>query len=237
MTDAKQNGTHNISDLEANLNYAFKNKAMLKEALTHRSYSAEKSLDYDNQRLEFLGDAVLEIALTEYLFNLYPDAPEGQLTKMRSALVQQPALAEIASELELEHYMLLGKGEVLSGGQSRNSTLADAVEAILGGIFLDSESNLEVVKSMLLPLIKKIFPEPAEMLNNLNPKGALQEYTQRHNNSTPKYKTLEVSGPDHAPMYKVVVCVKNKTIAEGIAANRKAAETEAAKNALKELTV
>jgi ribonuclease-3 len=219
-----------IPELEKKLNYQFENKSLLKEALTHRSYAAEKELDYNNQRLEFLGDAVLEIIVTERLYFLYPKALEGDLTKMRSALAQQEALATMASELELSEYIYMGKGELEAGGNKRQSTLSDTFEALLGAIFLDS--GMENAKNFLLPLIIKFFPDPSEMLEDLNPKGSLQEYTQKTLGATPRYKILEVTGPDHAPYYKVSVHVRDKQLAEGAASNRKAAETEAAKKAL-----
>lgn len=220
----------NIAELERKLNYKFKNKALLKEALTHRSYAAEKELDYNNQRLEFLGDAVLEIIVTERLYFLYPEALEGDLTKMRSAMAQQEALATMANELDLADYIFMGKGETEAGGNKRQSTLSDAFEAILGAIFLDA--GMEQAKDFLLPLVIKFFPAPMEMLEDLNPKGSLQEYTQKNWGATPRYKILEVTGPDHAPFYKVSVHVREKELAEGSAPNRKAAETDAAKKAL-----
>jgi ribonuclease-3 len=205
----------------------------IKEALTHRSYAAEKELDYNNQRMEFLGDAVLEIIVTERLYFLYPEALEGDLTKMRSAMAQQEALAIMANELGLAEYISMGKGEIEAGGNKRQSTLSDAFEALLGAIFIDS--GMDSAKDFLLPLIMKFFPSPLEMLNDLNPKGSLQEFTQKNWGATPRYKILEVTGPDHAPYYKVLVQVRDKELAEGAAPNRKAAETEAAKKALEKI--
>ena len=219
-----------MSIIEQTLNYEFKNKDLLKEALTHRSYSSEKGLNYDNQRLEFLGDSVLEIILTEYLYLRYPSAPEGHLTKMRSALVQQNALANLAEKLELQQHIVMGKGEIDSGGNHRDSTLSDAFEALIGAFYLDA--GIEEVKNFLLPLIEKNYPAPSDMLLSINPKGALQEYTQKHLGAAPYYKTVEISGPDHEPLYKVTVSVKNKIIGQGEASKRKTAESEAARQGL-----
>jgi ribonuclease-3 len=220
-----------ISQLEELLGYEFRNKEILLESITHRSYSAENDIKYDNQRLEFLGDSVLEIVLTEYLFNRYPAAAEGHLTKMRSALVQQDALAYLARKIGLNDYLMMGKGEFDSNGHHRDSTLSDAFESLIGAFYLDA-GTLEAVRKFIIPLIEKNYPEPAEKLIDLNPKGALQEYTQKQWNSSPCYNTIEVSGPDHEPSYKVSVSVRGKVIGHGEAVKRKLAESAAARNAL-----
>ena len=219
-----------IKKLESSIGYLFKEPRLLKEAVTHRSYSAENTLDYDNQRLEFLGDAVLEIILTEHLFNKYPGEPEGTLTKMRSALAQKDALHKLALEIGLDAYILLGRGELEAGGNRRTSTMSDAYEAILGAVFLDSE--LDTVKKMVLPVFEAHFPEPIDLVKIINPKGDLQEFTQKHWNTAPKYKVLKIDGPDHNPSYTVSVSIRNNLIANGAANSRKSAESEAARNAL-----
>ena len=219
-----------IKDLESAIGYSFRNPHLLKEAVTHRSYSAENNLQYDNQRLEFLGDAVLEIILTEYLFLKYPSEPEGKLTKMRSALAQKDALYRLSVEIGLDNYIMLGRGEQESGGNKRISTMSDAYEAVLGAIFLDS--SLEAVKDIVLPVFSAHFSEPLNLIKIINPKGDLQEFTQKKWNTAPKYKVLKIEGPDHSPSYTVSVSVKNTLIANGGANNRKAAESEAARNAL-----
>lgn len=220
-----------ISQLEKTLGYEFRNKEVLLEAVTHRSYSAENDIKYDNQRLEFLGDSVLEIVLTEYLFKRYPAAAEGHLTKMRSAIVQQDALANLAKKIELNDYLLMGKGELDSKGQYRDSTLSDAFESLIGAFYLDA-GTLERVSEFIIPLFEKNYPDPSEKLVDLNPKGALQEYTQKQWNTSPCYNTIEVSGPDHEPSYKVSVSVRGKVIGHGEAVKRKLAESAAARNAL-----
>jgi len=218
-----------IEKLKLKINYDFKNKALLREALTHRTYAVENSLSYDNQRLEFLGDAVLEIILSEYLFQLYPEAQEGELTKMRSAMVNQNSLATLARNIELGAFMITGKGEKESGGSDRASTLSDLFEALIGAIYLDA--NLKTVKEFILELVKKEFPEPQELLLDLNPKGILQEYSQKKWNEPPVYNILSVNGPDHAPVFTVEVTV-DQTSTSGTASSRKQAEIEAAKNAI-----
>ncbi|UDQ97245.1 ribonuclease III [Lentisphaerota bacterium WC36G] len=222
-----------IEKLKYHINYQFKQKKLLKEALTHRSYAVEKGLKYDNQRLEFLGDAVLEIIITEHLFNKYTTLPEGELTKMRSAIVQGDTLADIARAIKLGDFIFLGKGEQGAKGHSRNSTLADAFEALIGAMYLDGGN--EVAKKFILQAIDAHLESPAELLLSLNPKGILQEFCQSKWGSAPFYPLLSVEGPDHDKTYTVAVAVNDNMIAKGIASKRKTAESVAAKAALKVL--
>ena len=218
-----------IEKVKLKINYNFKNKALLREALTHRTYAVENSLPYDNQRLEFLGDAVLEIILSEYIFHLYPEAKEGELTKMRSAMVNQYSLAALARTIDLGIFMITGKGEKESGGCDRDSTLSDLFEALIGAFYIDA--NLEIVKEFVLELVKKEYPDPKALLLDLNPKGILQEYSQKKWNEPPIYEILSVSGPDHAPVFTVEVII-DQIRALATASSRKQAEIEAAKNAI-----
>jgi len=222
-----------ITKFKYQLGYEFKNKELLKEALTHRSFAVERKLKYDNQRLEFLGDAVIEILLTEYLFNRYQDEQEGILTKMRSALVKQGALAELARDLDLGDFLRMGKGEKEAMGAERDSTLCDLFEATIGAFYLDA--GLESVREFLIPLIEKRFPDPALLLTTLNPKGALQEYTQKKFGIAPVYELIESSGPDHMPSYTYAALIKGKQWGTGNAHKRKTAESIAADEALKAL--
>ena len=194
--------------------------------MTHRSYAVENNLGYDNQRLEFLGDAVLEIILTEYLFHLYPDAAEGEMTKIRSALVREPALARLARRFELGEYLLTGRGEHDSGGADRDSTLADLFEAVLGAFYLDA--GFDATRQFVTGLIRDEYPDPRSLLTSINPKGQLQEYSQRRWGLTPKYSILHTSGPEHLPVYEVEVRLSRYN-AVGRAANRKAADGDAAR--------
>ncbi len=219
-----------ILKLKYYINYEFSDLNLAKEALTHRSYSAENELKYDNQRLEFLGDAVLEIIFSDYLFRRYPDSPEGLLTKMRSALVRQDSLAELARQLQLEKFIRMGKGELEAEGNLRESTLCDLFEALAGAIYL--EAGLARTTELLLPLFVAAFPEPLELLQTQNPKGALQEYTQRRWGKAPDYSVISVDGPDHEPSYKVSVSINGRYLAVGEAHKRKTAESLAAQNAL-----
>ncbi len=216
---------HDIEKLKKRLSHPFANTERLREALTHRSYAVENNLKYDNQRLEFLGDAVLEIVLTDYLFQRYPDSDEGALTKMRSGLVRQEAIATLARELELGDYLIVGRGEQGSGGAERDSTLADLFEAVLGAYYLDA--GFEAVRCFIIDLIEQRFPDPEQMLVSINPKGWLQEYSQRRWNIPPSYEVVAVSGPEHLPTFEVEARLNDWT-ARGHASNRKQAESRAA---------
>ena len=214
-----------IEKLKKKLGLTFQKPALLKEALTHRSYAVENRLTYDNQRLEFLGDAVLEIVLTEYLYTVYPEADEGVMTKMRSALAQQEAIAKLARELELGKFMYIGRGEAVSGGINRDSTLCDLFEAVLGACYLDG--GMEFARNFILNLVKEKFPAPHRLLSGLNPKGTLQEYTQHKFGHAPAYTVLSVDGPEHNPVYTVAVEIgENKCSGQG--GSRRQAEFAAA---------
>ena len=216
--------------LEHVLGIAFHNRHLLKEAMTHKSFAAEHKIPYDNQRLELLGDAVLQIVMTRYLFDRYPDLQEGALTQIRSALVNQDSLAEFARSIDLGHYLMLGKGERELNGSDRDSTISDAFESFTGALYLDQ--GLEKAQEFFLSILLKHYPDPAETLTTLNPKGALQEYTQKIGAHVPQYKVLSVSGPDHNPRYEVQVSIREIPVASTVASSRKLAERDAAKKAL-----
>ena len=214
-----------INELKARLGNDIPWSSRLTEALTYRSYAVENSLSYDNQRLEFLGDAVLEIVLTDYLFRLYPDCDEGAMTKIRSALVREPALARLARKLELGEYLLVGRGEKESGGAGRDSTLADLFEALLGAFYLDA--GFEAVKEFITGMFSTEYPDPRSLLHTINPKGLLQEYSQARWGQPPVYTVLRTTGPEHQPVYEVEVSLRGY-VAFGRAASRKQAESSAA---------
>ena len=204
-----------------------KGPEVLQEAFTHRSYAVEHGLSYDNQRLEFLGDAVIETILSEHLFSLYPESPEGALTQMRSALVCESALARLARRLELGGRLRIGNGEAEIGGAFRESTLADLFEAVIGALFLGA--GFDVCRELLLELFAGEFPCPRELLIELNPKGKLQELSQHYWNRTPSYRVLFKTGPQHDPEYAVEVTLR-QWAAYGSGKNRKTAEGEAARS-------
>ena len=219
--------------LEQKLGVIFKNKNLLKEALTHRSYLNENPswpLPH-NERLEFLGDAVLELAVTEILFSRYPTSPEGELTSIRSALVNYQMLADIAKNMELGDYVFLSKGEAKDAGKAREVILANAFEAVLGAVYLDA--GYESAKNFIEKAVMGRLDEVIEKKLYQDPKSLLQEIVQEKLRATPTYSVLSEKGPDHAKIFKVGVFFNGDLIAEGEGASKQEAEVEAAKNALK----
>lgn len=224
----------NLSALESKIGFVFKNKALLKESLTHRSYLNE-NLSWGvshNERLEFLGDAVLELAVTEILFNKFSQYPEGQLTSLRAALVNYQIMAEIAKNLGFDEFILLSRGEAKDIGRARKVILANAMEAVIGAVYLDA--GYQEAKR----IIEEFIVNPN--LNNViegglykDPKSHLQEIVQEKMKLTPTYQMLEEWGPDHKKIFKMGVYFGDKLVAEGEGYSKQEAEIEAAKNALK----
>lgn len=225
-----------ISFLEKTIDFVFKNKNLLKEAITHRSYLNENpswSVPH-NERLEFLGDAVLELAVTKNLFNVYPDEPEGQLTSIRAALVNYQMLAQVARSIGLENHILLSRGEAKDVGRAREIILANAMESLIGAIYLDKDyesAEKFIVRFLIRPHLKTIVE------NGLykDPKSRLQEIVQEKLKITPHYEVLEEWGPDHKKIFKTGVFFGDKLAAEGEGYSKQDAEVEAARNALKGL--
>ena len=222
-----------LKQLQQVIGYQFKNPDLLREAMTHKSYAAEWNVKYDNQRLEFFGDAVVELVLTKYLYNRYHDLQEGDLTKIRSAVVNQDSLARFARAIELGSYMQFGQGEIDSHGSERESTISDAFEALAAAIYLDG--GYDEAEKFILSVFTKEIPDPRDMLATLNPKGLLQEYAQAECGKTPTYQILQVSGPQHEPCFEVAVFLDGKQLGTGKAQNRKNAEQAAALAALQQL--
>ena len=215
-----------ISELAKIIGLPAESHKRLREALTHRTYAVEHGINYDNQRLEFLGDAVLEMIHTDYLFKLYPDLPEGDLTKIRSALSCEGMLADLARKLNLGKFLLIGRGDLGSGGHDRESTLADLFEAVLGAIYL--EAGLDFARDFVLGLFKKYCPDPKEQLLSLNPKGRLQEISQRRWGCVPVYRLFRQTGLQHQPVFEVELHVGRFTVL-GSGGSRKSAEIAAAR--------
>ncbi|NLZ92439.1 MAG: ribonuclease III [Firmicutes bacterium] len=219
----------NLRELFTKLNIVPKQQELYLQALTHSSYAHEHNLGSyaHNERLEFLGDAVLELAISEELFQRYPQLPEGKLTRFRAGLVCEETLFQQAKQLILGDYLLLGKGEAASGGRQRPSLLADAFEALLGAIYLDLgfEQVKVVVKQLFDPLI--ISAKKGSLLTDY--KTLLQEYTQAKLAATPEYTIISESGPDHAKVFVAQLIVKGKVLAEGSGHSKKEAEQEAAR--------
>lgn len=224
----------NLQELAMKLSITMNSWELLNEALTHRTYTAEHPHEglRDNQRLEFLGDAVLGMIVADYLFSRFPEKAEGDLTRMRAAVVCEAALARLALKLDLGKYLLLGKGEDLSGGRYRASTLSDAVEAIIGAVFLDQ--GLAKVKEMVLSLLREEIEEVAQK-GHRDFKTALQELVHRLYEDVVTYDVIQESGPDHNKRYEMGVIIKGVLVATGQGRSKKEAEQQAAEKALSKL--
>jgi len=217
-------------ELERALGYRFRHRDLLELALTHPSYRHEaQGADADNQRLEFLGDAVLGLIVADHLYAAHAGADEGALTKLRSSLTNTRALARLAQGLDLGRHLRLGHGEVQSGGAHRGSTLADALEAILGAAFRDG--GLRAVQKIFRHLFPPLLAAPAQAWTE-NPKGALQELFQEAWKANPEYCVTQESGPAHARTYTVEVRRGDKVLGVGAGASKRTAEMEAARRAL-----
>jgi len=221
-----------LSPLEERIGYQFRNPLLLEEALTHPSVGHETQRHhFNNQRLEFLGDAILQLVITEYLYHHYSAEAEGQLTKLRSRLVSRDTLRVRAQALELGQYLMIGRGEEASGGRKRASTLADAYEALIGAIYLDGD--LDTARKFILAQSKPDLEDVAETPIDINPKGHLQELLQSISPRSPSYELISESGPEHDKTF-VVKCVwEGMTLGEGSGRSKKQAETAAAAAAMK----
>lgn len=212
----------------------FQNLSLLNEALTHRSFSYEKGEDFkDNQRLEFLGDALLGMLVSEDLYSRFPHSAEGGLSKLKAAVVSRSALASKARRLNLGDFLLLGKGEEASGGRRRPSNLADTFEAIIASIYLDG--GLNACRQFILRQLSEKIEDVSLNKEGGDYKSALQEYAQAKFRQAPVYQVTSTQGPDHRRIFQVVVSVQGKLYGTGKGRSKKVAEQEAARQALKKL--
>jgi len=220
-----------VTPLEERIEYKFRNSLLLAEALTHPSLAHEaQRYHFDYQRLEFLGDAVLQLVVTQYLFSHFQAEAEGQLTKLRSRLVSRDALRMHAAALDLGRYILMGRGEEASGGRERTSTLADAFEALIGALYLDG--GLEVAKNFILTQTRGDLAKLAEEPVDFNPKGDLQELLQSISPRSPSYELVSQSGPEHEKTFVSEVVWEGIVLGQGTGRSKKQAETAAALEAL-----
>ncbi len=222
-----------MKSIEENIGYKFRNSLLLAEALTHPSLAYETQRPhFDNQRLEYLGDAVLQLILTEHLYHQFPHFTEGNLTKLRSRLVSKPALEKYAKRFDLGHFLLMGKGEEASGGRNRASTLADGFESLVGAMYLDG--GLEAAKAFILRQCREEIADIREAPDEINPKGQLQEILQAITPSSPQYEITSESGPDHCKTFESRVIWEGRQLGRGAGNSKKEAEISAARNALEE---
>ena len=218
--------------IEKKLNYKFEDGSLLKTALTHSSYANETSVE-SNERMEFLGDAVLGFIVARVLYDLFPDAAEGKLSKMRSAIVSRMNFAHFAKELKIDKQILLGKGEENTGGRKRQSNLAGAFEGVIGAIFIDG--GYKKVYRIVTQLLKNCLNGDEEIFRDY--KTRLQEVAQRQFKKVPKYKVVLEEGPPHDKCFHVEVKLGRKCMGKGIGRNKKQAEQAAAKEGLEYIEV
>ena len=223
------------NSLQGNIGVTFRQLALLQEALTHGSYLNENS-DFSlpsNERLEFLGDALLNLVVAERLYTQLPALSEGEMTKLRAALVRQDTLAHLASSLQIGDYLYLGKGEEKGGGRNRQSNLACALEAIIGALFVDQ--GFLATKDLALRLLDNEFQNVLEKAAVIDYKSRLQELVQARQRVTPIYRIVEAVGPDHDKEFTAEVLVANNTAGRGRGKSKRSAEEEAARQALENL--
>lgn len=222
-----------IKELEKAIGYHFGNITLLQNALTHSSFANERWHDglKSNERLEFLGDSILGMVVAEHLYRTFPDRPEGELTRMRADMVCETALAQIAQRIGLGEHLLLGHGEEHSGGRTRNSILADAVESVIAACFLDG--GMEAARGFIGRFVLENVP--VRRLHNFDYKTALQELVQQKKGQKLSYCLAGESGPDHDKQFLVTLQLNGKVVGSGTGSSKKRAEQEAAKVALKQL--
>ena len=229
--DFFENRIQELTSLQDQLNIQFSDLRLLNKALTHKSYANEKNKNLmHNEQLEFLGDSVLDILVSDFLVHEYSDFAEGTLSKIRAAVVNESCLAKLAKKINLGDYLLLGKGEDLSGGRNKPSILADAFEALAGAIFRDS--GLGAASNIFLPLLIEEIEKTAVSWSFRDFKSDLQEYTQNKLVCIPAYQVIREMGPDHAKEFEVVVMIKNEIQGKGLGKSKKEAEQAAAKIAM-----
>jgi len=219
--------------IEKTLGYRFKDSSLLEQALIHRSYFNEnKEVLHYNERLEFLGDVVLGLIVSEYLFNRYPDTLEGDLSAMRSKLVDAASCTNYTKMLGLDSHLLLGKGEKLNAGRGRNTILADLFEAIMGAIYLDG--GFEFAKKITLSCLEQEFEKTLDQPIG-NWKALLQDYCQKHYKAPPDYELILQSGPDHQKMFIIAATLRGEVLGKGEGSSKKVAQQQAAYHALQKL--
>jgi len=227
-------GEETPQDLARRLSLPFTDWLLLSRALTHRSYLNEhpEALE-DNERLEFLGDAVLDFVVGAWLYNHFPEMPEGDLTRMRSALVHTEQLADFSRLLDIGNAMRLGRGEVQAGGRSRSALLCDTFEAVIGALYL--HAGIEAVQRFLHPLLEAASDYILTMRKNEDPKSMFQEWAQAQGFSAPQYLTRAATGPDHAKIFEVDVLINGKVFGSGVGHSKQMATKAAARAALDNL--
>ena len=219
----------NLENLEKNIGYKFKNINLLKNALTHTSYAYEHGIQ-SNEKLEFLGDSILEFVSSEYMYNKYTNLKEGEMTKVRATVVCEKSLYKIAILHNFSDFLYLGRSEVMTGGNKRPAILADSVEAVIAAIFIDG--GLEPAKRFIIENLKEEIEIATKHVGEKDYKTVLQEELQKNGDVKIEYKIIKKSGPDHDKTFEAEVCLNGKLLATGKGKSKKEAEMQAAKKAL-----
>ena len=224
-----------MEEIIKTLNYSFKDKNLLKRALTHKSYSNEHKGEEHNERLEFLGDAILQYVSTDVLFSMFPDEPEGKLSVYRAAVVKTEYLAEIALSLNLDENIRISEGQRREFDRNRKSLsiLADTIEALIGAIYIDG--GIEEAKNFIQNFILSEIKQYLETINVRDAKTIYQEYAQQSKNITPKYLLHNESGPPHEKTFTVGLYLEDELISEGVGKSKQEGEKNAAQNALEQI--
>lgn len=219
----------NIERLEKNIGYSFKDKNLLKNALTHTSYANEHNIE-SNEKLEFLGDSILEFISSDYMYNKYKNLKEGEMTKVRASVVCEKSLHKVALLHNFSDFLFLGKSEMVTGGNKRPAILADSVEAVIAAIYIDG--GLEPAKKFIIDNLKNSIEIATKNVGKKDYKTVLQEELQKNGEVKIEYKIINESGPDHDKTFEAEVCLNGKVLATGKGKSKKEAEMHAAKKAL-----
>lgn len=224
----------NFTTVQEDIHYHFDQVKLLELALTHSSWANEQGRpDMSNERLEFLGDAVLELTVSKEAYHRFPDSDEGLLTKQRSRLVKTSTLASVARGVGLHRHLLLGRGEESQGGRDRDSLLADSLEALFGAVFLDG--GFEAAQTLVLALIEPLWPDTPVLPAGKDPKSKLQEFTQESHRERPTYTLVDSSGPEHHKVFEVEVLLPDGQRFRATGPSLKKAEQSAAQTAMSHL--
>jgi ribonuclease-3 len=220
--------------LQERIGYLFRDPRLLQHALTHKSYANENKLPYHNERMEFLGDAVLNLVVSEHLMTTCPASTEGDLSRLRAAVVSEPSLAAVAREVGLGEYLLLGRGEEQTGGRNKDSLLADCLEALIAAVYLDG--GKDGAAALILRFFEDLIKRTCAARGTLDYKTELQELCQERLKLLPEYKVVSESGPDHQKQFEVELTIKGLLYGRGSGRSKKEAEQRAAKEALEKLS-
>ena len=219
-----------LSDIQQRIGYTFKDAELLERALTHKSYANENRVPYHNERMEFLGDAVLSLVISEYLMNTCPDSTEGDLSRLRAAVVSEPALAAISRAIGLGDHLLLGRGEDQTGGRNKDSLLSDSLEALIAAVYQDA--GKDAAESLVLRLFEDAIKKTSASGGSLDYKTTLQELCQEQLKQLPEYRIVSETGHDHQKQFEMEVWIKGLLAGRGTGKSKKEAEQRAAKDAL-----